>query len=174
MIREKTENENPGAMCVAAGVGDELQNAHRTDPEKHITPGPIVKKSGCSGTSNSQRFPAPIEIASRSIGCALWMNTPNAWEGLQTILAARLSPACLSLLASTILCTLRRDDAIEALVRAHGGAGAPIPPLFSFMDEAVFWAQMAARDELKAYLLASYNHLPEQDQAAFLDFVQKG
>ncbi len=51
-------------------------------------------------------------------------------------------------------------------------AGQPKPPLFSFMDEAANWADLASVPELKAYLLACYTRLSSADQQSFLDYVQ--
>ena len=48
----------------------------------------------------------------------------------------------------------------------------PIPPLFSYMDEAAFWADMAEPEALDAYCLASFNAMTGPRQAAFLEFVQ--
>jgi hypothetical protein len=45
-------------------------------------------------------------------------------------------------------------------------------PLFNYMDQAAFWADMATPDELDAYALASFNRMAPQRQAAFLGFVQ--
>ena len=41
----------------------------------------------------------------------------------------------------------------------------------SAMDEAAFWADIADLTYIKAVVLASYNRMPSQDQAAFLDYV---
>ena len=50
-------------------------------------------------------------------------------------------------------------------------AGPPIPPLINYMDEANFWADLAARAELKAYLWACWSHLNAGDQDAFLKHI---
>ena len=79
--------------------------------------------------------------------------------------------------AATALCLAIADcdpsDACEIMVAALAdlSAGWPIPPLFNFMDEAAFWADLAPMPELKAYALACYNRLPLTDQAAFLAYV---
>ncbi|MCB1471219.1 MAG: hypothetical protein KDK08_29545 [Rhizobiaceae bacterium] len=67
-----------------------------------------------------------------------------------------------------------REDRLPFLEIAldQYSAGPPIPPLISHMDEAAFWADMASRNELKAYLWACWSHLNAADQAAFLEFVQ--
>lgn len=53
-------------------------------------------------------------------------------------------------------------------------AGMPGAPLFSFMDAANWWADLASEPELKAYLLACWTRLSPKAQASFLAFVQRG
>lgn len=50
--------------------------------------------------------------------------------------------------------------------------GQPSAPMFSFMDEANWWAKWASEPELKAYILACWMHLSPQSQGAFLDYVK--
>ncbi len=113
----------------------------------------IVKTTDAS---ISKCIPQPIKSVGRTLGYALWISSPRAWIGFQTVLTVRLSTACRMLLASNVLCTLDRDDALLALTQAHSYAGPPIPPLISLMDEAAFWAVSAASEELDAYCLASF------------------
>jgi hypothetical protein len=68
------------------------------------------------------------------------------------------------------IATADRMNATAALM----GAGMPTAPLISHMDEAVFWADLATRAELKAYALACFNRLRPTDQAAFLGHVNRG
>ena len=53
-------------------------------------------------------------------------------------------------------------------------AGMPGAPLFSFMDHASFWADLASEPELKAYLLACWTRLSPKAQTSFLSYVQRG
>ena len=78
--------------------------------------------------------------------------------------------------AFSSLIALGADNAecIATAALEHLQAGAPIPPLFSPMDEAVFWADMATPGELDAYCLASFNRMAPQRQGAFLSFVDRG
>ena len=48
--------------------------------------------------------------------------------------------------------------------------GMPIAPLFSVMDEASFWADMATTQEKKAYALACNTRLRPADQSAFVAY----
>ena len=80
--------------------------------------------------------------------------------------------------AATVLCLAiaecHRDDAVQILDAALASisVGWPMPPLFSLMDEAAFWSDMASVPELKAYCLNSYNRLPRPEQVAFVGYVQ--
>lgn len=67
------------------------------------------------------------------------------------------------------------DDRLEVLEDAHEffAAGFPIPLLGSMMEQAQFWADRASRSERKAYLLACFNTISPEDQAAFLRHVRQ-
>ena len=66
----------------------------------------------------------------------------------------------------------RGDAMMTAEAALCAGAGQPHAPLFGFMDQAAFWADMVDPEELEAYCLASFNAMPRGRQAAFLDHVQ--
>lgn len=51
--------------------------------------------------------------------------------------------------------------------------GQPIAAFGAVMAEATHWADMATRDELKAYCATSFLRLEEADKAAFLEFAQR-
>ncbi len=53
-----------------------------------------------------------------------------------------------------------------ALAYAH--AGPPVPPFVEVREEARDWAAFASPGELRAYLSASWNRLPEVERARFL------
>lgn len=53
----------------------------------------------------------------------------------------------------------------------HFRAAEPIPPLFSYMQEARSWASLACRGELKAYCAACWERLSPEDQSAFRTFI---
>ena len=78
---------------------------------------------------------------------------------------------------ATTLCLAIRacepSDACEIMAAALTdlSAGMPIAPLYNPMNEARSWAEMATRDELKAYALACFKRLSDADQAAFLRHV---
>lgn len=120
----------------------------------------------------AQNIPEHIRRVSKSLGFALWLDGADEWFGLSVILQARLAPRQRAALAYAALRSLDHDHAsMTAQAFFGGGAGQPIAPLFNSMDEAVFWADMAAPAELDAYALASFNRMAKARQAAFLDYV---
>lgn len=109
----------------------------------------------------------------RMLGYVLTLGTQDAWWALVPVLMARLTVeerACLAFMAFK---SLDRDTAtMTAEAALDTGAGQPQAPLFGFMDQAAFWADMAESEELEAYCLASFNAMQRDRQAAFLDHVQ--
>jgi hypothetical protein len=123
--------------------------------------------------SISQHIPEPIKRVSRSLGYALWLGGVNEWLGFSVVLRAQLSEPQRAALAYAALRSLPHHQALavaEAVLPK--GSSAPIAPLFNHMDEAAFWADMAAPEELDAYALASFNRMAPARQSAFLGFVQ--
>lgn len=124
--------------------------------------------------SIAKHIPDNIKLISRSIGYVLWLDDTDSWFGLPIILRARLVERQRMALAFMALKSLDRDDAVQTAEAALSeGAGQPIAPLFNHMDEAAFWVDMAAPDEVEAYCFASFNAMPAPRQAAFLGFVQR-
>lgn len=122
--------------------------------------------------------PAHKSVA-RAVGYALTLGDEAAWQGLIIILVSRLSEAERAAFAFSTLSSLPDDHAIATVKAVLGvdleghGAGMPQAPLFSHMDQAAFWADMAEPDALDAYCLASFNRMAPARQAAFLSFVQR-
>jgi hypothetical protein len=111
----------------------------------------------------------PHRRVSRTLGYALTLDTPEGWAGLTFVLKARLSVTERARLASACIDAL----APELAEAASGGAGMPGAPLFTHLDEAGLWSDLATREELKAYCLASFERLSPADQSAFLAHVQR-
>lgn len=110
--------------------------------------------------------------ATRCLALALQADSASAWQDLGRAFELTLTPDERGALSVAALLSLPPDhlaDVVEAFKRV---AGPPIPPLFSFSDEAATWADYADGDELKAYTLAAYNRMRRADQSAFLDYVQ--
>lgn len=123
--------------------------------------------------SVSEHIPRNIKSVARCVGYAAWLDTPDTWLGLPVVLEARLEPRQRAALAYAALRTLTPEQVADvANTVLPDSAGMPIAPLFNHMDEAAFWADMAAPEELEAYCLATFKAMPRVRQAAFLDFVQ--
>lgn len=111
----------------------------------------------------------------RTIGYVLTIGTQDAWWGLVPVLEARLTVHERAALAFTGLKALDREAAlITASAALSTGAGQPNAPLFSYMDQAAFWADMADPVELDAYALACFNRMTPSRQSAFLEFIKEG
>lgn len=111
--------------------------------------------------------------AAKLLGYALVLGTYGGWEGASAVWQARLTEAERAALAWAALRSLDRDNAMLVAETVLGGAGAPDAPLFSEMDQAAFWADMASENELKAYALACFNRMSPGDQCAFLEHVRR-
>ena len=98
---------------------------------------------------------------------------PTASElaaGLAMVVRARLGPCERLGFASAGILSLDRGDAEElAEATLHDlRAGPPVPPFVEVREEARDWAAFASPGELRAYLSASWNRLPEVERARFL------
>lgn len=111
--------------------------------------------------------------AVRALGYTLTLGDPAAWWDLSSILAGRLTLSERAALAFMVLKALD-DEAAQMVAEAalDGAVGAPLPPLANYMQDAGFWADMAAPDEVEAYCLATFNRMQPGRQMAFLDHVQ--
>lgn len=109
----------------------------------------------------------------RMLGYVMTGGTRADWWGLVPVLMARLSVEERALLAFMALRSLDNHTGDQtARAALSDGAGHPSPPLFSFMNQAAGWADMAAPEELDAYCLASFQVMSKSRQAAFLEFAQ--
>lgn len=86
---------------------------------------------------------------------------------------------CLRLERARILCLAIADcdprDACQIMAAALDdlSAGMPGAPLFSYMDQAAWWSDLASEPELKAYLLACWTRLSPRVQDDFLRFIER-
>lgn len=120
-----------------------------------------------------EHIPLYIKRTARAVGMTIWLNDCNAWAGLTVVLTARLSTQKRAALAWSALRSLRIDQAADvANAVIPERTSPPVPPLFNYMDEAAFWADMAEPEALDAYCLASFNRMAAARQADFLEFVQ--
>lgn len=112
--------------------------------------------------------------AVRSFGYALAVGTEDGspWEMLSHMLACRLTDAERAAVSWAAMTSLPDDIAAHTIEAAFPGAGMPIPLLGTTMEQATFWADRATMPEREAYCLATYNAMPVQRQAAFLEYVR--
>ena len=165
-------NENPGAAATATGAeckaGGLRSKEYRSDADRATLKGP-------KGSAFSKLIADRHKRASRILGYALTLEDTDAWQGVKTVWAARLD---LTELAGIAFAALRAlpPDTREATARAalfdHDEAGMPLPPFGLVMEDARWWASIAARRELKAYALATFEAMSPQDRAAFLSHIQ--
>jgi len=94
--------------------------------------------------------------------------------GLSDIYHKHLGPCERLCLASAALMSLDRDTAeqLAESVLYDARQGAPVPPFDGLRAEARDWAAFASRGEVRAYLGACWNRLPEAEQARFLSAVR--
>lgn len=116
------------------------------------------------------------ERALSSVRYALILqDQPEVWQGLATVLRARLTPyerACLLTSVAAANDTGLLIEVLETIVPARL-AGAPLPVLFEIEDDARWWADLATPPELKAWLTACFLRLSERDRAAFLTAAKR-
>ena len=151
------KGNGPGAAASASGAftlanGDSLIHGRPSKSTCHL--GDCVSAS-----------------VSRALRYALILRDAKSWHGL-TIVLMRLSPEDIACIALAALRSLPEDTAYGvAEIALRHGAGMPGTPMFSHMDEAAFWADMAEPAELDAYCLACFRAMAPRRQRDFLDFV---
>lgn len=119
-----------------------------------------------------RHMPDSYKRAARALGFSLLLNTADAWHCLTVVLTARLSRVERVALAWSALRSLTPDEimvTVEAVL--PDSTPAPTAPLYGYMDEAAFWAEMAEPEALEAYCLASFDRMAPARQSAFLNHV---
>ncbi len=111
--------------------------------------------------------------AGKVLTIALTVHDADGWSMAARLWSLRLSPEKRMAHALAALASCEDDDIKHVSGAALGGAGAPNMALFSHMDEASFWADMASVEELKAYSVACYLRLSARDRVAFHDWTDK-
>jgi len=102
---------------------------------------------------------------------ALTRKSYEGWADASTIWGTRLEVAERAALAWAALRSLEPDDAELVAVEVLDGAGYPLPPSMTPMEDARWWTAMASRRELKAFAICAFEALCPSDQAAFLAHV---
>lgn len=159
-------NENPGALAGATGVESFREEQ---DARENHTPKPRRKATSLSKTMRREHLKM-----TRMLGYTLVLGTVDAWQGFARVAAVRLDVEERAALAWAALRSLDADTAamaVEAAFEPEGGAGMPMVPLDDFADEAAFWSERAAPDELAAYAVAIFRAMGAADRRAFLDYA---
>ncbi|MCK0102535.1 hypothetical protein [Pseudohalocynthiibacter sp. F2068] len=162
MSTQQIENAVPSVT----GNGVSLKGSSNTHSPS-CTPLPGRSTMSLYGKDDHKRV-------SKMLGYALTLGDERAWTDASVVFQARLTPTECGRAAAAFLLALDEDQAGEVAGMFLHGAGMPQSPLFSPMDQASHWADMASTGERKAHCLASYNRLSPQDQAAFLQHVKNG
>lgn len=111
------------------------------------------------------------EAALRAIGYALHVGGFEGWKRASLMLGVRLADEELTGLAYAVLRLFHRDEAERIFETVFPSAGMPIPLLGTFREQAYFWSERAAPEELEHCLLATFQALPIQRRRAFLNYA---
>ena len=111
--------------------------------------------------------------AGRVLTMALTVHDADGWCMASRLWSLRQPPEKRMAHALAALVACEGGDIRHVCTAALGGAGTPIAPFLSYMDEASFWADMATPDELKAYSVACYLRLSARDRMAFHDWTDR-
>ena len=161
----------PLCGLVSSAMGIEHQQAS-TDPVRSA-----VQARACNpgrATRFSKLMKRPHLGATRMLGYALTVHDYETWEAASAVWQARLTVDENGALAWAALRALDEGSAVEVAQTAIGGAGCPLPPFKSPMDEAEDWTRIASDQELDAYALACCRAMKPERRAAFLAYLQGG
>lgn len=126
---------------------------------------------GKSKFSYSDLMKRPHIGSIKMLGYALHLHGYETWEAASAVWQVRLTPEENAAHAWAALRALDVDDALLVAETALAGAGAPLPPFFSPMDEATWWAGIASPAEIDAYALACTRAMRPERRAAFLAYL---
>lgn len=115
----------------------------------------------------------PDELATDAIAHGFASHTSAAWSAAVPVLLDSLDCERRMALAIAAMAACDPDDLDEIVTAISSGAGSPVPPFEAVMSEAMFWADLASRDELKAYAVATFLRMQPRDQSAFLTWTQR-
>ena len=119
--------------------------------------------------SFSKLMTRPHLAATKLLGYAL--NCRDHWQTAADIWKLRLTERERADHAWAALTACSPDLQLEVANAVIGGAGEPLPPFISPMDEAEGWSRIASPRELEAFAIASFKAMRPERQAAFLAFV---
>ena len=110
-------------------------------------------------------------LAMRATYHAIDADNDHVWPDVSAMWSRCLSADTRAKLALTALDACDDDHAYSIAEHVLGGAEQPQASFISHMDQAAFWADMASKDELKAYAVACFNRLPMSERSAFLSWA---
>ncbi|TNC49304.1 hypothetical protein FHG66_11220 [Rubellimicrobium rubrum] len=93
----------------------------------------------------------------------------RAFWGLCLVLRKKLSSSERQGLAWAALMACNDDEAqsiAEAVLTPELGIGWPLPPFDGVLEEAVFWADFASQEELRAYAFSCLDRLSAEERRA--------
>ena len=91
----------------------------------------------------------------------------DGWADFATLASLRLSEAEIAGMTWAGLKALPAEIAEDVVLAAMPAAGPPMAPFCNPSDDAAWWASVASRGELRAYVTAAWRALPTRDRAAF-------
>lgn len=112
-------------------------------------------------------------IWGRSVSVRVFLANADSqvWEQFGLLARARLSQRERVVLAWAALRSLDPEDATAVAEDVIGGAGYPLAPFLSPIEDAAHWADMANAEELSAYLIASFRKLSRGDCEEFIEYA---
>ncbi|MEL6233298.1 MAG: hypothetical protein AAFR46_02705 [Pseudomonadota bacterium] len=123
-------------------------------------------------------FEARHARVGRALICALGAGgEARHFEQLVTVLEAHLSRTERMGLLAAAIGAAEVEDAVAVMSAALGdateeGAGPPVPPLGSLVEEASAWTEMASDAEIAIFCLATFNAMRGSRREDFLAHVR--
>lgn len=116
--------------------------------------------------------------AARALAYVLGTGETDAWYDYAVILNARLKPEEIAGLAFAALLNLETEHRLS-LLEIVGDLETPSgPPMAPFAEDIAFdatwWANIASKDELRAYLVAIIDKLDDEDRTIVARNLAKG
>ena len=116
--------------------------------------------------------------AARALAYVLGTGSTEAWYDYAEIIRHRLKPEEIAGLAYAALLNVEPKHRLamyELVGDLEVPSGPPMPPFAEDIAfDATWWAGIASKDELRAYLLAIINKLDEDDKQIVARNLQKG
>ncbi|MCR9061813.1 MAG: hypothetical protein NXI02_31100 [Rhodobacteraceae bacterium] len=120
----------------------------------------------------NKQLPSRLQRVAKATAFAIYLNHFDAWDGLTTVLFARLSAQERATLAWAALRSLEPEVAEKVSETVLGRSNKPLPPFLDPMADAAWWAAVATSNELAAYCLAAFKAMPKNRKIAFLEHVR--